>query len=55
MKVCTLSKRGGGGGQTPNLNLLDLILVELLDLVTEKYNPTFGINFRGEWGGSEKL
>ena len=31
----------GGGGQTPNPNFLDFILVELLNLVTEKFNPIF--------------
>ena len=46
MKVC----------QTPNLKFLDFILVELLNLVTEKCNPIFGLNFRGEGGeGSEKV
>ena len=54
MKVCISSKEGGGG-QTPNPNFLDFILVELLNLVTEKFNPIFGPNFK--WGGgvSEKL
>ena len=46
MKVCILSK-GGGGGQTPNPNFLDFILVELLNLVTEKFHPIFGPNFKG--------
>ena len=46
MKVCILSK-GGGGGQTPNLNFWDFILVQLLNLVTEKIKPIFGLNFRG--------
>ena len=32
----------GGRGQTPNPNFLNLILVELLNLVTEKLNPIFG-------------
>ena len=50
MKVWILSK-GGGGGQTPNLNFLYFILVELLNLVTEKFNPIFGLNFKGEEGG----
>ena len=54
MKVCILSK-GGGGGQTPNPNFLNFILVELLNLVTEKSNPIFGPNFRGGGWGSEKL
>ena len=36
------------GGQTTNLNFLDFILVELHNLVTEKCNPIFGLNFRGE-------
>ena len=54
MKVCILSKGGRGGGQTPDPNFLDFILVELLNLVTENCNPIFGPNFRGR-GGSEKL
>ena len=49
MKVCILSK-GGGGGQTPDPNFLDFILVELLNLVMEKFNPIFGPNFRGGGG-----
>ena len=52
MKVCILYK-GGGGGQTTNLNFWFFILVELLDMVTEKFNPIFGLNFRGE--GLEKV
>ena len=40
-------------GQTPNPNFLDFILVELINLVTEKFNPIFGPNFRGGRGGSE--
>ena len=36
MKVCILSK-GGGGCQTPNPNFLDFILVELPNLVMEKF------------------
>ena len=55
MKVCILSKGGGGGGQTPNPNFLDFILVELVNRVTEKFNPIFGPNFRGGGGVSEKL
>ena len=47
MKVWILSK-GGGGGRTPNLNFWFFILVALLNLVTEKFNPIFGLNFRGE-------
>ena len=35
-------------------NFLDFILVELLNLVTEKFNPIFGLNFRGE-GGLKKF
>ena len=54
MKVCILSK-GEEGGQTPNPNFLDFILVELLNLVTEKFNPIFGPNFRGGGGVSEKF
>ena len=51
MKVCIFSK-GGGGGQTPDPKFLDFILVELLNLVTEKCNPIFGPNFfRGGGGG----
>ena len=42
-----------GGGQTPNLNSLDFILVELLNLVMEKFNPILALNFKGV--GSEKL
>ena len=53
MKVWILSK-GGGGGRTHNLNFWYFILVELLNLVTDKFNPIFGPNFRGR-GGSEKL
>ena len=45
----------GGRGQTPNPNFLNFILVELLNLVTEKVNPIFGPNFRGGGWGSEKL
>ena len=45
MKVWILSK-GGGGGRTPNLNFWYFILVALLNLVTEKFNPIFGLNFR---------
>ena len=48
MKVCILSQGGGGGDQTPNLNFLDLILVQLLNLVKKKIKPIFGLNFRGE-------
>ena len=40
MKVWILSKEGGGG-QTPNLNFWFFILVELLNLVTEKFYPIF--------------
>ena len=47
MKVWILSK-GGGGGQTPNLNFWVFILVELLNLVTENFYPIFVLNFRGE-------
>ena len=54
MKVWILSK-GGVGGQTPNLNFWFFILVELLNLVTEKCNAIFGLNFRGEGGVSEKV
>ena len=53
MKVWILSK-GGGGGRTPNLNFWYFILVELLNLVTENFNPIFGLNFRGE-GGLKKF
>ena len=49
MKVCILSK-GEGGGQTPNLNFLDFILVELLNLVMEKFDSIFILNFRGRGG-----
>ena len=45
----------GGGGQTPNLNFWYFILVELLNLVTEKCNPIFGLNFRGEGGCLKKF
>ena len=54
MKVCILSKGGAGGGHTPNLNFWDFILVQLLNLVTEKFNPIFGQHFGGA-GGSQKL
>ena len=53
MKVC-ISSKGEGGCQIPNLNFLDLILVELINLVTDKLNPIFGLNFRGE-GGLKKF
>ena len=50
-----VQKGGGGGGQTPDPNFLDFILVELLNLVTEIFYPIFGPNFRGGGWGSEKL
>ena len=46
-------KGGGEGVRPPNINFLDFILVELLNLVTEKFNLIFGLNFWGEGGGSE--
>ena len=52
MKVCILSK-GGGGGQTPDPNFLDFILIELLNLFTENVILFLVQTLRGE-GGSEK-
>ena len=50
MKVCILSK-GEGGGQTPDPNFLDFILVELLNLVTENLILFMVQTFGGEGGG----
>ena len=48
-------ERGGGGGQTPNINFWYFILVELLNLVTEKCNPIFGLNSGGRGQSWKKL
>ena len=53
MKVCFLSK-GGGGGQTANNKKLDFILVIVYNIYRVNIKSVlffFILNFKGEWGG----